>query len=95
MLGRLPLPIRENQRRGSQLGGLGVIRPSGGANAGAGCWPSPEEHIPSGSDRVRVGLFAPAILPPYSRPHVELVRSCSHMQTSWRLLSSRRHRSVA
>jgi hypothetical protein len=26
MLGRLPLPIRENQRRGSQLGGLGVSR---------------------------------------------------------------------
>jgi hypothetical protein len=37
--------------------GLGVIRPSGGANAGAGCWPTSEKHIPSGSDRVRVGLF--------------------------------------
>src|ERR1019366_5904910 len=44
-----------------QQHGLGVIRPSGGANAGAGCWPTPEEHIPSGSDRLRVGLFTPAI----------------------------------
>jgi len=37
---------------------LGVIRPSGGANTVAGCWPTPEEHIPSGSDRVRVVLFS-------------------------------------
>src|ERR1039457_1267307 len=42
--------------------GLGVFRPSGGANAVAGCWPTPEEHIPAGSDRVRVGLFSPAIV---------------------------------
>src|ERR1017187_3217060 len=41
--------------------GMGVIRPSGGANAVAGCWPTPEEHIPSGSDRVRVGLLSPTI----------------------------------
>ena len=26
------------------------------------CWPTPEEHIPSGLDRVRVGLFTPAII---------------------------------
>jgi hypothetical protein len=58
MLGRFPFLIREYQQRGSQFGGLGVLRPSGGANAVAGCWPTPEEHIPSGSDRVRVGLIA-------------------------------------
>jgi len=40
---------------------MGALRPSGGANAVAGCWPTPEEHIPSGSDRVRVGLIATAI----------------------------------
>jgi hypothetical protein len=40
---------------------LGVLHPSGGANAVAGCWPTPEEHIPSGLHRVRVGLFPPAI----------------------------------
>ena len=40
--------------------GMGVIQPSGGANAGAGYWPTSEEHIPSGLDRVRVGLFTTA-----------------------------------
>ena len=38
MLGRFPFLIRENQQRGSQFGGLGVLRPSGGVNAVAGCW---------------------------------------------------------
>jgi hypothetical protein len=37
-----------------------------GANAVAGCWPTPEEHIPSGSDRVRVGLFSTVIRLPAS-----------------------------
>ncbi len=45
---------------GPHLDGMAVIRPSGGANAVAGWWPTPEEHIPSGSDRVRVGLISPA-----------------------------------
>ena len=40
---------------------MGVIRPSSGAHAVAGCWPTPEEYIPSGSDRVRVRLFTPVI----------------------------------
>jgi hypothetical protein len=34
------------------------MQPSGDANAGAGCRPTPVEHIPSGSDRVRVGLLS-------------------------------------
>ena|ERR1017187_5626790 len=60
MLARLPLPIREIERPNSHFNGLGALRPGGGANAVAGCWPTPEEHIPSGSDRVRVGLFTSA-----------------------------------
>ena len=35
--------------------------PSGGANTVAGCWPTPEEYIPSGLDRVRVGLITTTI----------------------------------
>ena len=53
--------VRESLAHLGQMNGLGVIRTSGGANAVAGCWPTPEEHIPSGSDRVRVGLFTPTI----------------------------------
>src|ERR1019366_9002912 len=39
MLARLPLPIREIERPNSHFNGLGALRPSGGANAVAGCWP--------------------------------------------------------
>ena len=38
--------------------------------------------ILSWTDWVRVGLISPSILPPYSCPHVELVRDCSHTQIS-------------
>ncbi len=43
-------------QRFSQGNGLGVL-PQVGCRAFTRCWPTPEEHIPSGLDRVRVGLI--------------------------------------
>ena len=40
----LPFLIRENQQRGSQFSGMGVLRPSGGANAVAGFWPTSQDQ---------------------------------------------------
>ena len=59
-----------SQKKTSGESGVALLRvgrytANGGANAVAGCWPTPEEHIPSGSDRVRVGLFATVI--PHTR----------------------------
>ena len=57
------------------------MKSSSGANTVAGCWPTPEAHIPSGSDRVRVGRLWPR-------------RFGAHLLTSMRLKRNSRKQAL-
>jgi len=60
---RFPFLIREKQQRGSQFGGLGVLRSSGGANAVAGCRPTSYRKNGMVRNRSRLSLRPPQLTP--------------------------------